>query len=317
LFIKNLKSVFLKKNKTSFNSKIEARLHVSIDSRDDEFSIFCEEDKFTFNLKGGEFSRSDVCDFAVWICLPIAMVKGVDLFVHGVGTAETKRNAERLSDIWSSWLPKKFSLINVEFEKYRELSEPSEFTQRPLMCFSGGVDSTYSLINYDFEGVKPDLLTLQGMDYSVEDTGKFERAINKSSALVDGLVNQRFYVSSNAYDVYRKYKIKTSLSYIFLLATVASYLSKNHSYWILAADHAWYQQFEAFPYASTFATNRYFNQGDYKLVTHGEDVTRSEKLSSIANELQALKSISFCKNKKALQRQLRRSTSQQKGKSSL
>ncbi len=295
MITKKLKTIFSKKTNNLFSEEITQRLDVFTEHSNDELFIKCGDDKFIFNIKGGDFEKNDFHDFAVWVCLPIAMAKKLDIYIHGIGSIETKKNAERLSDIWSSWLPKKYSLINVEFEKYRELKDST--TQRPLMCFSGGVDSSYSLINYDFNGVKPNLLTLQGMDYSIQDDEKFNKSTEKSNYLVEDLINKRFFVSSNAYDVYRQYKIKTSQSYIFLLATVAGYFSRDHSCWILAADHAWYQQFEAFPYGSTFATNRHFHQGDYKLITHGEDVTRAEKLSSITNNMKALRTISFCKDK--------------------
>ena len=273
-------------------------LEVSVQRNNNELSIKCGSDLLVFNLNNGDFTEKEEVDFAVWVCLPIAMHKAANLLILGKGSNCTKKNAERLTDIWSSWLPEKYSMVNVDFTEVREIDEKKASENKVLMCFSGGVDSTYSLINYEFNGVKPDLLTLQGMDYPIDDSMKFNQSINKTEHLVSGLVNKRFFVASNAYDVYRRYKIKTSHSYIFLLSTVANYLSNNHSHWVLAADHAWYQQFEAFPYGSTFATNRYFDTGDFKLITHGEDVTRSEKLFSISSNIKALKSISFCKDKK-------------------
>ncbi len=286
-----------KKGSSSDKPSERGVLRVSVESTANKLNIYCGEDHFIFKLKGTEVTKKDGEDYAVWISLPIAMSKGMDLLVIGKGSLETKNNAERLSDIWSSWLPEKYAMVSVNFSEQRMLDRNVNLNKRALMCFSGGVDSTYSLINYDFNGYKPDLLTLQGMDYPVDDDVKFHESIRKTSTLVEDIVNDRIFVSSNAYDIYRQYKIKTSHSYIFLLSTVANYLSEDYSYWILAADHAWYQQFEAFPYGSTFATNRYFDTGDFKLITHGEDVTRSEKLFSIFTNENALKSISFCKNK--------------------
>ncbi|MDR9500084.1 MAG: hypothetical protein RI556_12980 [Hydrogenovibrio sp.] len=290
----------IKTFKAWVNSKPHSKcdlVEISAEKIDNQVKIFFGEEEISISFENCSVPDPLLDDYALWVCLPIAMAKGCDVHVKGVGSTESIKNAERLSDIWSAWLPSKYSLINVNFS---EINDNVAFghQRRPLMCYSGGADSTYSLINFPQNGTKPDLLTVKGMDYRLNSGDEsFQLAIKKNKHLVDSYSNERFVVSTDAYDIFRKHKIKASQAFIFLLASVASLFSRTHSNWILAADHAWYQQFEAFPYGSTFATNRHFSNGLFSLETHGEDVTRAEKLKSISENKAALNAISFCKDK--------------------
>ena len=272
-------------------------LQVFIAQENDVITVECGDNKFIFEVDTNVEPYVTYADFAAWLCLPVAMKEGKDLVIHGSGTQITKENAEKLSDVWSSWLPSQYSMINVSFDTYRLPQNKSDI-KRSLMCFSGGVDSTYSFITNDFGDVTPDLLTVQGMDYSVNDSTRFNEATIKTNLLVGELSRERLFVKSNAYDIYRKYKIGGQLCHVFLLTSVGFMFSDSYKNLLLAADHSYYQQFEVFPAGSTFATNRYFNSGDFKLETHGEDVTRAEKLAHITKTPNALLSISFCKNRK-------------------
>jgi hypothetical protein len=250
---------------------------------------------FYFDCSGATSPDIEFTDFAAWIFLPVAMVKNKTLMIHGSGTLETKKNAEKLSNIWACWLPKKYSLINVEFSEYRDLDSNKD--KKQLLLFSGGVDSTYTILNKKFQE-KPDLLTIQGMDYKISDQDKFEQAIQKTNILANEYADQRVTVRSNAFDIYKTFKIAPRLSFVFLLSSVSFLFIKKYRDVTMAADFSLYQQFEALPYGSSIATDQLYDSGDFRIESYGNDVTRAEKLPSIlANEL-ALQSLSLCKDKK-------------------
>jgi len=272
-------------------------LDVYISKEKNKVTVKCGSKIFLFSIESEVEVNIFQADFAVWLCLPLAMSEGKNLVVHGQGTETTKKNAEKLTDIWSSWLPKQYSMVNVDFDEYREESKDKN-TARALMCFSGGVDSTYSFITHDFSGLKPDLLTIQGMDYSINDSVRFSEAIKQTNILIQNRSRYRLFVQSNAYDIYKQYKIGGQLSHVFLLTAVGFMFSQSYKSMLLSADHSCYQQFEVFPAGSTFASNQFFNSGEFALETHGEDVTRAEKLAIISDDPSALLSLSFCKNRK-------------------
>ena len=260
-----------------------------------EIYLSSGNDTFYFDCNGATNPDIEYADFAAWIFLPVAMAKNKNLTIHGKGTLETKKNAERLSDIWACWLPKKYSLVNIEFTEYRD--SDIDNNKKQLLLFSGGVDSTYAILNKKFQN-KPDLLTIQGMDYKISDQGRFEKAIEKTNTLASEYADQRVTVRSNAYDIYKGINIAPRLSFVFVLSSVSVLFIKNYKDVTMATDFALYQQFEELPYGSSIATDQLYDSGDFRLETFGNDVTRSEKLPSILSNKSALLALSLCKDKK-------------------
>lgn len=277
-------------------SEKDDRIHVHAFQEDGEIYLSSGQETFYFDCTGAAIPDIEFMDFAAWMFLPIAMIKNKTLMIHGKGTVVTKKNAERLSDIWSCWLPKKYSLVKVEFTEYRELNLDID-KQKQLLLFSGGVDSTYAILNKEFTS-KPDLLTIQGMDYKISDQDRFNKAIEKTDILASEYANQRIAVRSNAYDIYKEFNIAPRLSFVFVLASVSFLYIKKYKDVTMASDFALYQQFEELPYGSSIATDQLYNSGDFGLETFGNDVNRAEKLPSILSNKAALLSLSLCKDKK-------------------
>jgi hypothetical protein len=289
--IKHYESKVKESNKSNNNECI----NVHAFQENNEVFLSSGDETFYFDCKGYASPDINSSDFAAWIFLPVAMVKNKTLIIHGSGTLETKKNAEKLSNIWACWLPKKYSLINIEFTSYRNL-ENSE-GKKELLLFSGGVDSTYAILNKHFQE-KPDLLTIQGMDYKISDQDRFTKAIEKTNIIANEYADQRTTVRSNAYDIYNKINIAPRLSFVFVLSSVSFLFVKKYRNVTMAADFALYQQFEELPYGSSIATDQLYDSGDFHLETFGNDVTRAEKLPSILSDNLAVKSLSLCKDKK-------------------
>lgn len=289
--IKHYENIVKDKNKLVVNNYI----NVHAFQENNEIYLSSGNETFYFDCSGARSPDIEFSDFAVWIFLPIAMTQNKTLMIHGQGTLETKRNAGKLSDIWACWLPKKYSLVDVKFSKYREFK--NNYKKKELLLFSGGVDSTYVILNKKFEE-KPDLLTIQGMDYRISDQDKFEKAIKKIDILANDYADQRIFVRSNAYAIYKEFNIRPRQSFVFALSSISFLFIKEYKDVTMAADFAIYQQFEELPYGSSIATNPFFNSGDFHLKTFGNDVTRAEKLPSILSNQLAVKSLSLCKDKK-------------------
>lgn len=290
-------------NKISYYAKIvkkkahaEDSINVYSFQENNEVYLSSGSETFYFDCSGDATPDIEFLDFAAWIFLPIAMSKNKNLIIHGKGTLITKRNSERLSDIWACWLPKKYSLINVEFSEYRESAAKNE-KQKQLLLFSGGVDSTYAILNKNFKN-KPDLLTIQGMDYKISDEDRFNKAIEKTNILAGEYADKRTAVRSNAYDIYKEFNIAPRLSFVFVLASASFLFIKKYASVTMASDFALYQQFEELPYGSSIATDQLYDSGDFSLETFGNDVNRAQKLPSILENKAALLSLSLCKDKK-------------------
>jgi hypothetical protein len=236
-------------------------------------------------------------DFAVWAFLPIAMATGCDLEILGEGSAITARNAERLSDIWSSWRPKSYHPINVGFTETVEPEIPGS-QLRELLFFSGGVDATHTLVTRAWQNGPPDLLTVQGLEYAFEDDQRFAEVMGKSLPLTQELAGKRIVIKTDAYAVYKQVDgIIRRFTFVFVLAASGFLFRTRYQNIVISADYTLYQQFEAFPYASSIVSNLLYDSGDFKMASHGDDVTRAEKLIPISHVSNSLGSITFCYDK--------------------
>ena len=92
-------------------------LEVAIDQEKDSLTLRSEDHCIRYVFADGANPQPALTDFAVWAMLPIGMASGRDLLIKGQGTSKTVKNAQKLSEIWSTWLPGLFKDICVDFEK--------------------------------------------------------------------------------------------------------------------------------------------------------------------------------------------------------
>lgn len=273
--------------------------HIQVYTDIDGLEAYATDGAKTFYFRSSSLiDRNEVAgEFALWAFLPIAMAQGKNLVINAPCSDKALANARKLVEAWSCWLPGTFSLIKIQSLSARKLRS-NDLTRRELLCFSGGVDSTYTLLTRKFSVSGFDLLTVQGMDYHVSDDERFEKAKVKSSQLLKDFNCERLYIKTNAYSLYKEYNIQPRYIYVFVLMGSASLFSERFESLVLAADRVRYQQLEDVPYGSSYATDHFFNNGDFKLVSHADDVTRAEKLPKLIENSSALASLSFCKNRK-------------------
>lgn len=269
-------------------------ISVQVIKGNDKFVLNSNIGAITLEVDKNKSNPNDTfCDFAVWFFLPIAMRLRRDLYIEGYGTVESQVNAKKLSEIWESWLPYHFSSINIKFKETLCKEKAND-----VLCFySGGIDSTYSLLKRHLEGLNQDLITIHGMDYKVSDSSRFHLLKEKTQLFSQLVSKNQIYVKSDAYDLYRKYNVNphgTHISHIFALAGNAFLFSERYQEICIAADYRMDQQFITYPYGSNSVTNNLFSDGITKLVTLDDNVTRCEKLPLLHGSNKALLSLSFC-----------------------
>ena len=235
-------------------------------------------------------------DFAVWLCLPVAMRLGEDLHVEGIGSRETCHNAGELSRTWESWLPGRFSAVQVSFDHYSSAT-PDQESNKNVCLYSGGLDSTYTALKLKQSRLDPYLLTVFGMDYKLGDSDRFRKLIEKTSNFADRNFPARVFLESNAYEVYRKYRINIDgghFTHIFALMAAAFALSESFDSVFIAADGRLDQQFIMHPWGSNSATNPWFSDGHMQLKTHGDDALRADKVAALAGNSEAMSAVTVC-----------------------
>ncbi len=241
-------------------------------------------------------------DFVAWYFMPIAMKLNRRLVIMGPGSLDTVKNAEFMSAIWETWLPGHFHKIDVRFDSENDLIRPASASDNgDLAFYSGGIDSTFSLLRRKAAGKQQDVLTVHGMDYKVKDHEKFDAMIEKTDAFAKTVAKKRITLKSDAYQIYDSVYCNpkgSHVTHIFSLAG-AAFLHGNYSRYLISSDYRLDQQFLVFPWGSNSATNRYFSDGRRHLLTLDDEFSRSDKLERIIALPEALSSVTFCVNYKA------------------
>lgn len=240
--------------------------------------------------------RSPSCDFAIWGALPIAMRFGGTLRVAGATSARARANAERLSLIWSTWLPKLFKPVRVQSDGYVEPEAVGG--SRELMLFSGGVDSTFALKRHALEvGQKPDLLTIHGMDYNRADADGFQRLQKKTEDFRRNYSGSSLEVKSNAASVMRRFGISSAIGHGFQLFSTLFLFDDVYRHGLISSDFNKPQDFLSLPWGTNSLTNPMFAGSRMKIISLSDDVTRGDKVAALRNDAASLQSLSFCKNR--------------------
>lgn len=238
-----------------------------------------------FNLHDGRFALLAVC--------PIAMSRKeniyCDFFVD-------KRYLELIQDIcfhWSLICPEIYSFPNI---KVKDGSISSDLGQKKnLIFFSGGVDSHYTSVKKFDQGIVADCLTVQGMDYKVNDDKKFEALLKLTAPFREHYFSNTITVKTNLHDFYREKCNPQDGSVTHFFNLVSCALLYDYQNIFMASDYSVSQQNIAHPYGSNTGIFNKLKNLNQNFILSDDDVTRSEKIEFlIRRETFDFKSLSIC-----------------------
>lgn len=254
--------------------------------------IIGDGDSISFDLSHPEEIDRRSGIFAAWALLPLAMIKGRDILIHAGGDEVTQRNFEKLTEIWSTWMPEKFQPAKVFFsETYCPQKSAAD---SDLLLFSGGVDSTYNLLLRHEAKKKQTLLTIHGLDYKENDPERYERLLRKTAPLVEMTGSRRIFLKTNAYAVYRQHQVGVEVGHAFVLASCLFLYGANYREAEISADRSVLQEYMMDPWGTNSVTNPLFESSSLRMHTANLDVTRADKLPLLMRYPEALNAVSFC-----------------------
>lgn len=240
---------------------------------------------------GSEFT-SERSDFAAWAALPLAMRKGENLVIEGIGDSVVAANATKLSEIWELWMPEWFTRVQVSFSDPRPMPEASG----RLLLFSGGVDSTSNLLRHEQVGSRPHLLTLHGLDYRHSDEARFAGLLEQTQPLVDRAAAGRHTVRTDIYDLYRKSQVDVAAGHGFALFSGLFLFADQFGVGEISADYSAAQDYVVSPWGTNSLTNPMYASSTFHVATASADATRSDKVALLAKDHVALRALTFCKD---------------------
>lgn len=261
-------------------------------------------DLFEINIsvEGKATAQPRTHNFALWLSLPIAMAAARDLHISGSVSPAALANARALVDIWSRWLPSLFHPIRISAAEMICPDNDSSFGH-DLMLYSGGVDSTYSLLrNYINTATPVSLLTIHGMDYKTADQNRFEKLKKKIKPLTAQITGKHYFIKSDAADVMSKFGIDGGIGHGFHLFGNLFLFEDDYTCGVIAADCTPTLDFIISPWGTNHLTNPMFSSERFQIKTLDSDIDRAEKvgkLLTLDGREHALAALSFCKNRQS------------------
>ena len=238
-----------------------------------------------FRAQGITHLERNLGDLTAPVVLMTAMLAGRDVVFEEPLSKSRRRGLDRVQDVMTEWYPHRMKRVSVtapkpEPELPREsLLRAGKPTPRTVSCFTGGVDSFYSLATHpEVDGI----VFVGGLDVPISATSSLVRVSqsNRRVAKAQGIRYHR--VDSNI-----RYFLKhTGVSWGFeghgaALASVATLLSQRYGTFLIPSTHAagvdikWGSHADLDPLWSTRST---------EVVHDGGAATRVGKVTRLAAE---------------------------------
>jgi hypothetical protein len=255
-----------------------------------EISIHAAGIDIFFAVEGLALPTKTDPSFAVWGLLPLAMEEGFNFHINHPIDPLVAANAEHLSKIWEMWTPHRSYSVKVSGQSgWSRL----ERTRRPLVqLYSGGIDSTFSILKHRNPEANGVTATVCGVDKTQEEN--FPSLIAKTEPLLKMLNYDRVLIRTNAQ------RDPPALTHGFTLASCLFLLSDLFEEGTLAADSTFAEDMATFPWGTNHVTNEYFAGSDFSIRTVGTDVKRTEKIAAIVEAGIDLGWLSFCRSRRVI-----------------
>jgi hypothetical protein len=228
--------------------------------------------------------------FAVWALLPMAMEEGFNLRINHPIDPQIAANAEQVTRIWEMWTPARYRSVKVDGQG--DWSRPERVRRPQVQLFSGGIDSTYSILKNRDSNAGGFVATVCGVDRTAD--SNFASLVDKTEPLLKALGYNRISIRTN---VQRE---PTALTHAFTLAGSLFLLGDLFEQGTLAADSTYAEGMLWFPWGSNRVTNAYFAGSDFSVRTVGAEARRTEKIAAIVAAGIDPRWLSFCRKRSAI-----------------
>jgi hypothetical protein len=182
---------WLTRNVGSPKSRIGEAIAFDIAQDGNEIAARGDGIEVNFAVEGIDLPPKADANFAVWGLLPLAMEDGFNLHINRPIDPLVAANAERVSEIWETWVPNRYRSIKVSGEG--GWSRGPSKRQNRVQLFSGGIDSTYSVWKNRDSGY---VATVCGVDKT--DESNIGQLVAKTEPLIEALNYRRIVIRTNA-----------------------------------------------------------------------------------------------------------------------
>lgn len=247
--------------------------------------------------KSLEDALSDSCDSFALGALHVAMLRGVNMKVHGPVSATLINNLNNFQKIWSIWKPERYTSIQISAtEDYDHVVQKSQGpVGGSIVGFSGGVDSCFSAYRHATGSAGGDYFKLMagvmvhGFDIPLEQEDVFDRAAERSRKLLQSLNLDLIPMATNLRD------LGTDWTDIFGTAVAACLMLFQGRYTAgLIAQGVPYSCNEAFIEGSNPLTDPMLGSQRFRIVPDGAASERPDKILAMAQWSELKKYLRVC-----------------------
>ncbi|MCF6302596.1 MAG: hypothetical protein L3J13_05270 [Devosiaceae bacterium] len=232
-------------------------------------------------------------DFAVIASLFTAMRLGRPIHVCGPVSKSLLLNLESFQEAWSIWLPDLYKTIEITADAEIELEANTE--QKGIFAFSGGLDSTFSILRHHLKSVgrrvvEPDVaMLINGFDLDVENTNSMRVASTSAKKILDPMGIPLAVVETNW---------KTNLCYNWSMEHMAGITACLVQFQgmvdiaVVGSDEG--LEHLDIPWGCNPMTNPFLSSNNFKIVTEGLGFTRSQRAAYISENSNLAPHIRVC-----------------------
>jgi hypothetical protein len=240
-----------------------------------------------------ERALSPDCDHLVIGALPLAMSRGADLAVHGRAGPTLLRNLEEFMAAMSRWQPDVLRQVAISADEERE-AEPPAADAGAVLAYSGGVDSTFTLLHHLKGGAGrrtrriAAAMMIHGREIRLADGEAFEATARKSEEFLAPLGVELIRAATNFTEVVRFWRFWQGA----VLAASMSMLKGGFSAGLVSASWSYGQL--RMPQGSDPITDPLLSGRHFRILHEGAGFTRVEKIRELARWPEACRQLKVC-----------------------
>lgn len=237
------------------------------------------------------------------LMLPLACYFKEPLNLSGPVDRLLVDNLKGVQQIWCAWY-KELAEVPIHAAHMRDADRTKigvETEKRTISCFSGGIDSFFTLIRHDTAALGDgtttinDLLSVAGFNSRMDDFDQMWADLGPAAErfgrrLIPVLTNVR-YGAQPVQTCYSVEKYMVGYAHMAILAGIVHLLGKRYREFLIPASHHYAN---LMPYGSHPLTDRLLSSARLSVVHDGASFTRIERTETIAQSDEALKVLHVC-----------------------
>lgn len=232
-------------------------------------------------------------DHALCAVLLKAMEQRRDIVIEGKVSPKLLDGVETLQAIWHRWRPKRYYPIRVRADEESEAT-PILGERSAVFAFSGGVDASFSLFRHlqghaGRNNRRPGTaLLVHGMDIPLHRDDFYDNAAARAERMLDGTGVPLLRMRTNSRQLRQDWEDSFGLQFTacFLL------LQATHAHAVRGSGEP-YESF-VLPWGSTPLTDPLGSTASMAVIHDGCDADRTEKVSWLATNTQAVDHLRVC-----------------------